>query len=113
MKQLLRVIRATILWSYERTSWQWDLLCVLCLVFIFLTPKTWFETGELRGGSGHQSTVTATLLLSPEVVGSEADNSNIERQVRLITGRPDTAVLAVRRRMDSQGRLAAYEVDIR
>lgn len=113
MKQLLRVIKATILWSYERTSWQWDLLCVLILVFIFLTPKTWFETGELRGAVGHQSTVTATLLLSPEVVGNEADSGNIERQVRSITGRQDTAVLAVRRRMDSQGRLAAYEVDIR
>jgi hypothetical protein len=113
MKHLLRGIRAIILWSYERTTWQWDLLCVLILVFIFLTPKTWFETGELRGAAGHQNTVTATLLLPPEAIGNEGDNGNIERQVRAITGRPDTAVLAVRRRMDSQGRLAAYEVDIR
>jgi hypothetical protein len=32
-----------ILWRYERASWQWDLLCVLILVFIFLTPKSWFD----------------------------------------------------------------------
>jgi len=30
-------------WSYERASWQWDLLCVLILAFIFLTPKAWFD----------------------------------------------------------------------
>jgi len=30
-------------WTYERASWQWDLFCVLILVFIFLTPKEWFN----------------------------------------------------------------------
>lgn len=30
-------------WSYERASWQWDLLCVLILIFIFATPKAWFD----------------------------------------------------------------------
>lgn len=30
-------------WNYERASWQWDLLCVLIMAFIFLTPKAWFN----------------------------------------------------------------------
>ncbi len=30
-------------WNYERASWQWDVLCILILVFIFLTPKEWFD----------------------------------------------------------------------
>ncbi len=30
-------------WSYERASWQWDVLCVLILIFIFATPKEWFN----------------------------------------------------------------------
>ncbi|MBK9216729.1 MAG: hypothetical protein IPM59_14255 [Chloracidobacterium sp.] len=30
-------------WNYERASWQWDLLCVLIMAFIFLTPKVWFN----------------------------------------------------------------------
>jgi len=33
-------------WSYERASWQWDLLCVLIMCFIFLTPKEWFNSKE-------------------------------------------------------------------
>lgn len=113
MKYLWRIIKSIFLWRYERTTWQWDVLCVLILVFIFLTPKTWFETGKLKSAAGHQNQVEATLLLRPDVVGNEADNDSIERQVRAITGRANTVVTAVRRRMDSQGRLAAYEVDIR
>ena len=31
-------------WSYERASWQWDILCLVILAFIFLTPKEWFES---------------------------------------------------------------------
>ena len=57
--------------------------------------------------------VAATLLLPPDVIGNEADRASIDRQVRLITGRSDAVVTAVRRRVDKQGRLAGYEVDIR
>jgi len=113
MKQILRAIRGVILWSYERTTWQWDLLCVVILIFIFLTPKTWFETGELRGAEGHQRTITSTLLLTTDVVGNEPDNAAIERQVRSIIGRSDVEITGVRRRLDAKGNLAAYEVDIR
>ncbi len=31
-------------WNYERGSWQWDVLCILILAFIFLTPKSWFNS---------------------------------------------------------------------
>lgn len=113
MSYLLHHIKSVFLWSYERTTWQWDVLCVLILVFIFLTPKTWFETGELRRIQKHQSTVAATLLLAPDVIANEADRGSIDRQVRSITGRSDVVVTAVRRKVDSQGRLAGYEVDIR
>jgi len=30
-------------WNYERASWQWDVLCLLILALIFLTPKEWFN----------------------------------------------------------------------
>lgn len=30
-------------WNYERASWQWDVLCILIMCFIFLTPKEWFN----------------------------------------------------------------------
>jgi hypothetical protein len=40
------MIRNIIWWSYERASWQWDVLCLLIIAFIFLTPKAWFEKVE-------------------------------------------------------------------
>jgi len=40
------MVKDIILWKYERASPQWDVLCVLCLVFIFLTPKAWFDKKE-------------------------------------------------------------------
>ncbi len=33
-------------WSYERASWQWDLLCILIMCFIFLTPKESFNSKD-------------------------------------------------------------------
>ena len=33
-------------WSYERASWQWDVLCILIMCFIFLTPKEWFNSRD-------------------------------------------------------------------
>ena len=35
-------VKSVINWSYERASWQWDVLCLVILCFIFLTPNAWF-----------------------------------------------------------------------
>jgi hypothetical protein len=39
----MSVIKDIIQWKYERASWQWDVLCILIMCFIFLTPKSWFD----------------------------------------------------------------------
>jgi len=33
----------SIFWSYERGSWQYDIICAVILAFIFLTPRSWFQ----------------------------------------------------------------------
>src|SRR5215813_8523862 len=91
-------------WNYSRTSWQWDVLCVLILVFIFLTPKSWFENSEYRR--------ERTVVFSAEVVGNHADRSAIEQRAREVAGRPESRVIAVRERRDCTGKLVGYEVDI-
>jgi hypothetical protein len=79
-------------WSYERGSWQYDVILAVILAFIFLTPRAWFrdrptlELSDLRhrqgvieiGGAGqdHRYLVDARLVesmapLKPEeAVGS-------------------------------------------
>ena len=36
-------MKNVIKWNYERASWQWDVLCILIMVFIFASPKEWFN----------------------------------------------------------------------
>jgi hypothetical protein len=102
---LSNTVRKIAFWNYSRTSWQWDVLCVLILVFIFLTPKSWFENSEYRP--------ERTVVFSAEVVGNQADRGVIEQRARELAGRPNSQVTAVRERRDGTGKLVGYEVDIR
>ena len=69
-------------WNYARNTWQWDALCVVILIFIFLTPKSWFESGEPKGLLMHQNRAAAKLLVSPEVVENAQDNVQLEHRLR-------------------------------
>jgi hypothetical protein len=111
---MLRVIKRIVFWSYGRTTWQYDLLCVLILAFVFLTPKSWFDGSKPAWGVSHQklSVGAEKLLLGAENLGQNPDPQEIERGVRFATGRSDVRVKAVRELRDREGRIAAYEVDI-
>jgi hypothetical protein len=37
------VVTRSIFWAYERSSWQYDLICIAILAFIFLSPRSWFN----------------------------------------------------------------------
>lgn len=113
MRGLTTTLKKIFFWNYARNTWQWDLLCVLCLVFIFLTPKSWFASSERAVNSGHPSPVTATVLLTPEVVGNEADRKQIEERVKALTGRQQVEVVSIRKQVDPDGRTRSFEVDIR
>jgi hypothetical protein len=97
-------VRKIAFWTYPRTSWQWDVLCVLILVFIFLTPKSWFSNTAYQ----HM-----TIVMSTDVVGAQLDKTEIEQRAKQLARRPDAAITAVRDRRDDTGKLIGYEVDIR
>jgi hypothetical protein len=50
--------RRTLFWSFERGTWQYDLICAAILSFIFFSPRAWFndrptlELTELRHQQG-------------------------------------------------------------
>ena len=37
------VLIRSIFWSYERGSWQYDVIVLAILTFIFLSPRSWFN----------------------------------------------------------------------
>jgi hypothetical protein len=110
---LFEVLKKMFFWNYARNTWQWDALCVLILIFIFLTPKSWFTNSERRLVDGHQKPTISTLLVSAEVIENEKDTVKLQERVRAVTGRSDAQVVAVRKQMGADGRVLGYEVDIR
>ena len=36
-------LRRLILWDYQRGVWQYDVICGVILLFIFLSPREWFH----------------------------------------------------------------------
>jgi hypothetical protein len=110
---LLSVLRKLFFWNYARNTWQWDVLCVVILIFIFLTPKSWFENSERRGYLAHQNPTASTVLISPELIENAQDKGQIEQAVRTFMGRNDVQVLNIRKVADQDGRTRGYEVDIR
>ena len=110
---MLSVLRKLFFWNYARNTWQWDVLCVVILIFIFLTPKSWFENGERRALSAHQNPVASTVLVGAELIENAEDRGQVEQVVRTLTRRPQAQVLNVRGVKGNDGKTRAYEVDIR
>lgn len=110
---MLNALKKLFFWNYARNTWQWDALCVVILIFIFLTPKSWFENSERGGLKSHQTPTASIIVVGAEVIENIEDKSQIERRLRTMTGRDQLEVLNVRKLTDAQGRTSGYEVDIR
>ncbi len=98
------MLKDIILWKYERASPQWDVLCLLCLAFIFLTPKAWFEKREKL------ATQTARLIVKAE--DFSPDKIKMERQVKELSGNENAEILEWREKKNANGDVF-YEVEIR
>ena len=112
---MLGVFKKILFWSYGRTSWQYDVLSVLILAFVFLTPPSWFQTGEPKAFSGHQNSVLAATgkrLVSPENLPANPGTEDFERRLKAELRRSDVRVKGWQALRDGGGRVAAYEVDI-
>ena|SRR5256714_452253 len=106
MGYVSNLTRKIVFWNYPRTSWQWDVLCVVILIFIFLTPKTWFtNTAYQRSHSVH------TFVI--EVIGGKPDKTGAERRAKEVSGNPNATISDTREVKDQTGHVLRYEVDIR
>lgn len=93
-----------IAWRYERGSWQWDVLCLLIVAFIFLTPKAWFDKREKL------ATQTSRLIVKAQDFSFEP--SEMERRVKELSGNANAEILEMRERKNSTGEIF-YEIDIK
>lgn len=96
------MIKDIILWKYERASWQWDLLCLLIIFFIFLTPKVWFDKRE--------ATKVSRLIVKSQ--DFSPDKNEMSKRVKELSGNPNAEILEWHERKNAQGE-TFYEIDIR
>src|SRR5437667_11440675 len=67
MLRIWTLIKSIILWSYERGSWQYDVMVVVILVFVFATPVSWFQPSNRKRCDEKSATyIDATQLAKSE-----------------------------------------------
>jgi hypothetical protein len=81
MKIILSTLKKILFWSYERGSLQYDLMCVLILAFIFLSPNRVFQSRAS----------TAPLIVRGADIGPVEPNS-LERSIKSYLERQGHAV---------------------
>lgn len=98
------MLRDIILWKYERASWQWDVLCLLIVAFIFLTPKQWFDRKD------RLATQTTRVVVKQHEFSP--DRTELRAKVRRLSGNESAEVVEWRESKDEQGE-TIYLVDLK
>lgn len=74
-----KMVKNILLWSYERGSWQYDVLCILILAFIFLTPSDWFHKPQPASAppvTNQKETVTGSQTPPDNSPNAEKDSED-------------------------------------
>lgn len=72
MNIILATLKKTLFWSYDRGSWQYDLMCVVILAFIFFVPNSVFT----------QRASSPPLVVKRVELG-QIDSNNLERELSI------------------------------
>ncbi len=72
MKIILATLKKTLFWSYDRGSWQYDVMCVVILAFIFFVPNSVFI----------QRAASPALVIRKVELG-QIEPNNLERELSI------------------------------
>ena len=109
MAIILSTLKKILFWSYDRGTWQYDLMCVLILTFVFLAPNRAFQN----------RTQFSRARTPPVFVGvddlASTDSSSIEREItRVLSERYgyEVTVSRIEPMTDSNGKVRGYLAQI-
>jgi hypothetical protein len=85
MKLILSTLKKILFWSYDRGSWQYDVMCVLILAFIFFSPNRLF-----------QSRVSAGPIIVRGAEIGPVDPNNLEQAIKTYLEKPGHPVIISR-----------------
>jgi hypothetical protein len=105
---ILTTLKKTLFWSYGRGTWQYDVVCVLILAFIFLTPNSIFVS---RTKAPQFAKADPVYVSSAEIdpARPNAISQLIARHLSQKQGH-DVTISRIELVLDDSGRVAGYRV---
>ena len=100
MKLIFTTLKKILFWSYERATWQYDIMVVLILAFIFFAPNEMFHS--------HRS--KTPVYLSSEELGQIGQDDLQQKISDLISSRygHPVEVTRIERVVDDSKQLTGY-----
>ncbi|MBI4463907.1 MAG: hypothetical protein HY647_04310 [Acidobacteria bacterium] len=121
LRKLVLAVYRGFFWTYERGSWQYDIMVIVIVVFVLFTPRDWF--GD-QPPSPQPATGVVLLLSDPtmkvyrlraNLIDVKADRTLAEgaqRVMRSHTGK-SVKVVHVEPSLDAHGQVVSYAVWVR
>ena len=127
MATLGQILSKTFFWSYERGTWQYDVAVILILVFVLVTPRSWFhdkpESGGLaapgqvllilREGNRRIYRVDARILAPPTKLALQNGLHTALQDALPELQNGNFSIAKIEPVHDDQGTVIAYQVEIR
>jgi len=122
LRKLGTVIHRGLFWTYDRGTWQYDVMVALILAFIFLTPRSWFGDQPVSPSPPEEIVLLLnepaqtvyqipTSLMELDAEGS-LDRS-AERVLETHTGKSMQVIRVEPGPKDSLGKVVSYAVWVR
>jgi len=132
MNAVLNGIKNVLLWSYARGSWQYDVLCLIIILIVFMVPSRYFgdrdrpvvnQANQGRIYASKPAGIGAgTLIIDPgqlEAFLESVDRNDLEKDLQAAIALylkteigENSSLIAYRKFTDSQGR-TGYRVRYR
>jgi hypothetical protein len=88
---VLSGLKRFVLWDYPRGGWQYDVMCILIVGFLFLTPRQWFRD---QPRIPHAAQITslpgngeAVFWVESELVSAIPEAQRLEQLGKVLTTR--------------------------
>jgi hypothetical protein len=128
MASLAQILSRTFFWAYERGTWQYDVAVILILIFVLLTPRSWFRDQPQLGlpantpgqvvllkddGQSRTYKIDARILAPPEQTPALANELHNALQHSLPELRNKRfTIVNIEPVRDELGTVIAYQVEI-
>jgi len=121
LRRLGAAIYRGLFWTYERGTWQYDVMVALILAFIFFTPRSWFNdqpalpeaSGVVEISSNEGEKVyqlpAALIEMKADHKAEDAIRKGAERVLQSHTGKP-VQITRIKPETDARGEIVSYAV---